>query len=101
MIKELEIAHSYCGESHLLTASGNIQHINVAGNQLSSSKSEELLGILIDHKLTSENYLVNIVQKVNQKLHALARISKDMPRKKLRIIMKTFVSSKFTYCPLI
>ena len=38
------------GKSHLLTTSDNIQHINVEGNQLSSSKSEEVLGILIDHK---------------------------------------------------
>ena len=74
------------GKSHLLTASDNIQHIKVEGNQLSSSKSEELLGTLIDHKLTFENHLLNIVEKVNQKLHALARISKYMPQKELRII---------------
>ena len=37
---------------------------------------EELLGVPIDHKLTFENHLLNIVQKVNQELHALARISK-------------------------
>ena len=89
------------GKSHLLTTSDNIQHINVKGNQLSSSKSEELLGILIDHKLTFENHLIIIVQKVNQKLHALARISKYMPWKKLRIIMKAFASSQFAYCSLI
>ena len=41
------------GKSHLLTKSNNIQHINVKGNQLSSRKSEELLGMLIHHKLTS------------------------------------------------
>ena len=89
------------GKSHLLTISDNIQHINVKGNQLSSSKSEELLGILIDHELTFENRLLNIVQKVNQKLHALARVAKYMPRKKLSIIMKAFASSQFAYCPLI
>ena len=89
------------GKSHLLTTSDNIQHINVGGNQLSSSKYEELLGILIDHKLTFENHLLNIVQKVNQKLHDLARIFKYMTRKKLIIIVKAFVSSQFAYCPLI
>ena len=67
----------------------------LGGNQLSSSKCEALLGILIDHKLTFKNYLLNIVQKVNQKLHALARISKYMPWKKLRIILKAFISSQF------
>ena len=63
-------------KSHLLTTSDNVQHINVGGNQLSSSKNEEVLGLLIDHKLTFENHLLNIVQKINQKLHALTRISK-------------------------
>ena len=89
------------GKSHLLTISDNIQHIYVGGNRLSSSKYEELLGILIDHKLTFKIHLLSIVQKVNQKLHALARISKHMPQKKLRIIMKAFISSQFAYCPLI
>ena len=76
------------GKSHPLATSDNIQHINVEGSQLSSSKSEELLGILIDQKLTFENHLLNIIQKVNQKVHVLVRISKYMPGKKLKIIMK-------------
>ena len=37
---------------HLLTTSDYVQHINFGGNQLSGSKYEELLGILVDHKLT-------------------------------------------------
>ena len=88
------------GKSQLFTTSDNIQHINVGGNHLGSSKHEELLDILTDHQLTFEKHLLNIVQKFNQKLHALARISKFMPWKKLRIIMKAFLSSQFAYCPL-
>ena len=68
---------------------------------ISSSKFEILLGILIDNKLTFENHFLNIVQKVNQKLHALSRISKCIPQKKLRITVKAFVSSQFACCPLI
>ena len=37
------------------------------GDQLSSREYEELLGILIDHKWTFDDYLLNIVQKINQK----------------------------------
>ena len=84
------------GKSHLLTTSSNIQHINIGRNQLSISKYEELLGILIDHKLTFENHLLNIVQKVNQKLHALVHASEEAEN-----IMKAFVSSQLAYCPLI
>ena len=49
------------GISYLLTTSDNIQHINVGGNQLNSSKYQDLLGIPIDHKSTFENHLLNIV----------------------------------------
>ena len=38
------------GKSHLLTTCDYIQHINVGGNHLSSSKYGELLGIFIDYK---------------------------------------------------
>ena len=44
----------------------NVLRINVRRNQLSSSKYEEVLGIHKGHKLTFENHLLNIVQKVNQ-----------------------------------
>ena len=58
------------------------------------NKYEELLNILKDNKLTFENHLLNIVQKINQKLHALIKTSKSMPQRKLRSIMKAFVSSQ-------
>ena len=48
--------------------------------------------MLIDHKLTFEDHHLNIVPKVNQKIHALARLSKYMPQKKLKITMKAFVT---------
>ena len=40
------------------------------------------------------------MQKGNQKLHALARISKYMNKDKLRLIMRTFITSQFNYAPL-
>ena len=55
--------------------SENVLHIDVRGSQFSSGRYEELLSILICHKLAFESYLLNIVQKVNQNLHALAGIS--------------------------
>ena len=61
-------------KSHFLTTSENVQHFNVGGNQLNSRKYKELLGVLIDHKLTFGNHLLNIIQKVNQKLLALSNI---------------------------
>ena len=86
------------GKSHLLTTSDYVQHINVGGNQLSSGKYEDLFGTLTDHQLTFENHLL-LSRRL--KLHPLARISKAISQKKLRITMKAFVYSQFAYCSLI
>ena len=52
---------------------------------------EKLLGILIDHKWKFEDIL-DIVQKINQKLHILAIRSKYIAQKKLRSTMKALAS---------
>ena len=84
---------------YLLATSDNVLYINVRENQLSSRKFE-LLRILIDHKLTFENHLLNIVPKITKKLHAVARKPTYTSQKKLKIIMKVFDSSQFAYCSL-
>ena len=52
------------------------------------------LNKLLDHKLTLENHFLYIVQNVNQKTYALARILKHMPQKQLRITLKAFSNMK-------
>ena len=42
-----------------------------------------------------------MLKKSNQKLHALARISKYVSRDKMKLIMETFIKSQFNYCPLL
>ena len=60
-----------------------------------------LLGITIDSNLTFESHINNICKKASQKLNALARVAPCMNMQKRRIIMKSFVTSQFAYCPLI
>ena len=40
-------------------------------------------------------------KKANSKLHALARVSNFMNTDKLRLLMKAFIESQFSYCPLV
>ena len=42
-----------------------------------------------------------IVKKATQKLQALARISHYLDLNKRRNLIKTFITSRFSYCPLI
>ena len=43
---------------------------------------------------------LNVCKKGNQKLHALARVYKFLSKGKLKMLMKTFITSQFNYCPL-
>ena len=64
-------------------------------------KSIKLLGIKIDNQLTFNEHISNICKKVSLKLHALARMADFVDHNKLRLLMKAFKESQFSYCPLI
>ena len=65
------------------------------------SKSVKLLGVTIDNKLDFNEHLTKLCKKVSSKLHALARISNYMCQDKLRVLIKAFIESQFSYCPLV
>ena len=51
-------------------------------------------------KLNFDYHVNQLCKKASKKLHALARIAKYMDINKQRMLMKVFVSSEFSYCPL-
>ena len=89
-------------KSHLLlnNSSSNL-YIKVCGKMISNSKNEKLLGITIDSALNFDTHVNNLCKKANQKFHVLARLSNYMDKDKLRLIMKAFITSQFSYCPLV
>ena len=75
--------------------------INYKGSPISNEKIVKLLRVTVDNKLSFEPHLDLVCKKVSPKLHALARVSKLILKKKLRVIMKAFIMSQFSYCPLV
>ena len=75
--------------------------MSIDGVQITSSTSETLLGITIDSKLNFENHLSPLCNKVSRKINALGWIANYMSLEKRRIVIKTFIESQFSYCPLI
>ena len=65
------------------------------------SKSEKLLGVLIDKNLNFEDHLATVCKKASQKVSALARVARILSFQKRRIILNTFIESQFSYCPLV
>ena len=56
------------------------------------SRHQKLLGVTIDK---------NLKMKAGRKLTALGRLSRLLPFNKRRILMKSFIESQFSYCPLV
>ena len=91
------------GKCYFLTlgfqdAQPNFSYDNITIKNVSE---EKILGITIDNKLTFKNHLKNICKKANQKLNALARITKFTLPFQRKTLLNSFIESKFSYCPLI
>ena len=88
-------------KNHLLM-SGNKETIaNIVNNYIESENLHELFGIIIDSKVTFEDHTNKLWKKAIQKLNSLARISNCILFNKRKTIMKTFIASEFSYCPLV
>ena len=88
-------------KSHLLLSGNKKLEANIDDNIIVSEQQQELLGISIDSNLSFENHVTNICKKTSQKINALARISPFMDVSQRRVILKSFITSQFGYCPLI
>ena len=89
------------GKSHLLLSGNSRATATIDNSYIESEDEQVLLGTTIDSNLTFENHIRNICKKASQKLNALARIAPYMIIQKRRTIMKSFVTSQFSYCLLI
>ena len=88
----------------IFEASKEKVNIHVGELQIEESDDEKLLGkviITLDKKLSFKKHVQALCKKASQKLHALTRISIYMEPDKLKLLMKAFVISQFSYCPLI
>ena len=89
-------------KSHLLVTNHLDKiSVNVGKEEIKCEKSVKLLGIQIDNKLDFSEHVSTLCKNASLKLHALARISNYMCTPKLRIILKAFTESQFSYCPLV
>ena len=75
--------------------------VDIEGEIITCQSTVKLLGIIIDNKLNFNEHISNICKKVSLKLHVLARVSHLMDHEKLRLLMKAFIESQFSYCSLI
>ena len=86
---------------HLLVATEKSVNINIDGSNVTNKKEQKLLGIKFDSSLSFEGHITNLCKKASQKIQGLARIVSYMNLPKRKVLMKAFITSQFSYCPLI
>ena len=74
--------------------------IHVGGTKIWESNSVTLLGVQIDSSLKFDKHVIELCKKAGRNLSALKRLAKILPFQKMRILMKSFFDSQFSYCPL-
>ena len=86
---------------HLLVSSNESCTAKIEDFSIRNSTEEKLLGVKFDSNFSFENHVTSLCKKTSQKLHAFVRISHYMDLNKRRNLMKAFITSQFSYCPLI
>ena len=118
IIKDIDIA-SYADDNHVIsclekTASDLFEWFsnngmkanekftaNISNFIITKSEKGKLLGVTFDNDLKFESHINSLCSKASQKLYALSRMSSYMSLGQRRLIMKSFISSQFGYCPMI
>ena len=65
------------------------------------SSTDKFLGIQIVSDLTFDKHVSSICNKVAKKINVLSLLVNYMSLDKRRMVMKAFIESQFSYCPLI
>ena len=74
---------------------------NIINVTIKSNYAEILLRGTTDSNLNFSEHVTHLCATANRKLHASSRVSKYINLKKRRILMKSFIISQFSYCPLV
>ena len=86
---------------HVILISNTPREILFANASIESSAREKLLGITLDSELQFEEHVNKICNIINKKLNALYRIGSHMSLDKRKMLLRAFIESQFSHCPLI
>ena len=89
--------HDKC---HLLMSTLTPISIRVKDYIIKNSDNEKLLGVTVAANLNFNCHSENILKKASKKVLVLARITHYMSIPKRKLLMNSFFTSQFNYCPL-
>ena len=85
---------------HLLVSTNNTVKMKIGNFGVTNSKSEKLLGVKFDHKLSFNDHISELCKKASRKIHALSRVASYMNISKRRILMNALFEFNLAIVPL-
>ncbi len=87
---------------HLLLAGHKYEHIwaMVGNTRIWESNKVKLLGINIDNELKFKKHINMLCDTAGKKISALARVRHYFSFENRRLLLRAFIESQFSYCPL-
>ena len=73
----------------------------INGTQVNSSDSITILGVIVDNKLNFNDHIYTLRAKAGKQLNALQRLSESLDKDSKLAIYKSFIMSKFNFCPVV
>ena len=73
----------------------------MTNTKISNVERVKLLGVNFEGRINFDYHMNTLSNKANKKYHALARVCNYMDAKKRRVLMNAFITSQFSYCPLV
>ena len=92
---------SNANKCHVLVSTNKSIGVDIGNYTIDNSEYEKLLGVKIDVNLNFSDHISDLCKKASRKISALARVTPFMVLEKRKLIMNTFFTSQFSYCPLI
>ena len=86
---------------NFLVSTNNTVKIKIQNFDITNSKSEKLLGVTFDHKLSFDDHVFELCKKASRNINALSRVASYMNISKRRILLSASFKSQFSYCPLV
>ena len=87
------------GKCHLIVSSNKHISMKLDNIEIENSHCERLLGVKIDSKLNFKEHLDVIIKKARRKINVLSRITPYTNIAKQKLLMNSFFTWQFNYCP--
>ena len=89
-------------KSHLIVSGHKSKAIweKTGQTKIWESEKQNLLGVTIGRQLDFDEYLISLCKNTGKKLSASARLLNFLSLEQRKLLMKTFIESEFSYCPL-